>query len=417
MNIAIISLVFPPETGSARRVGELARWLENQGHHVSVVTGYPSYPKGIVLDGYRKKLIETSRWSEGVEVHRVYLHTSPNRQSFYHRLLHYLSFTFTSILGGFCSPHPDIIYVISPPYFLGLSGWLIGLFRGARLVFDVQDFWPEAPIALGYVRNRWLIEFLVGLERFVYSRSDLIFALSPIMRKKIIERGAAPEKIFLVYNWVDLDRYAPTNGDGRRNEHALVGKFVVLFAGNIGQAQGLDVALDAAMKLRDHTDIVFALLGDGVERPRLQERARSLDLGNVRFLDAVSEDIVPSYLGMADALLVTLGRAKHRDAALPSKVQVYMASARPLIVAAEGATAQTVMNADCGIVVAPDDPTALASAVLDLRDMPQAVRHDLGANGRKYAELHFDYAQQCRFIESRLQLLAGLQVSDQDIHQ
>jgi colanic acid biosynthesis glycosyl transferase WcaI len=407
MNVTIISLVFPPETGSARRTSELAESLASQGNQVAVVTGFPSYPKGSVYAGYRKKIFEKSRWAGSVDLIRVWLYTSPNRHSSYHRILHYVTFTVMSVLGGLLAPKPAVVYVISPPYFLGLSGWIVACLRGARLAFDVQDFWPEAPIALEYVKHNWLIRILIGLERFIYQRSDVIFVLSAVMREKILERGISVEKIEVVYNWVDLVKFAPRAGDTVRLAHGWVERFIVLFAGNMGRAQGLDAVVDAAEQLREYPDIVFVMLGDGIERARLIERAKSLELLNLRFIDAVPEDQVPPYLGMADVLLVTLGRAKHREAALPSKIQVYMASAKPILVAAEGAAAQVIEQARGGIVVAPDDPTSLAEAVLRLRTMSKMERQALGTNAREYAEKHFDRAQQCRRIALRLEDIAG----------
>ena len=408
MRILMISLVFPPETGSARRVGELTQFLAQQGHQVSVITGFPSYPKGVVFEGYRKRLIHRSQWEGTVELYRMYLYTSPSRQQFAHRIRHYLTFTASAALGGLIAARPEVVYVVSPPYFLGLSGWLIARLRGARLAFDVQDFWPEAPIALGYVKNPLLIKVLIGLEKFIYRQSDVIFALSDVMKERIAGRGVPSQKIEWVYNWVDLARFAPVCGDERRGHYGLQDKFVVLFAGNMGKAQGLNSVVDTAAFLQGHPDIIFALLGDGTERPRLMERARSMGLSNVRFLDTVPESEVPPHLGMADGLLATLGRAKHREAAIPSKIQVYMSSAKPLVVAAEGATAQVVQQANCGFVTPPDDPEALAAAVLRLREMPLQERQELGQAGRAYAEKHFERDQQCRLIESRLlQLVAG----------
>lgn len=388
-------------------MGELAQSLASLGHQVSVITGFPSYPKGMVYAGYCKKFVEKSQWSQAVALLRVYLHTSPNRQSSYHRILHYLSFTVMSVLGGLIAPQTAVVYVISPPYFLGLSGWLIARLRGARLAFDVQDFWPEAPIALGYVKHGWLIRMLIGLEQFIYQRSDTIFALSAVMREKILERGVLGEKIEVVYNWVDLIKFAPQAGSTLRLTQGLADRFVVLFAGNLGRAQGLDAVIDAAESLREYQDIVFVLLGEGIERVRLMERAKGLKLSNLRFMDAVPEEQVPPYLGMADVLLVTLGRARHREAALPSKIQVYMASAKPILVAAEGAAAQVIEQARCGIVAEPDEPTLLAEAVLRLRAMSKRERQVLGTNGREYAEKHFDRSQQCRRIAMRLEQIVG----------
>jgi glycosyltransferase involved in cell wall biosynthesis len=405
MNISIISLVFPPETGSARRVGELAAFLSQQGHNVSVITGFPSYPKGVVFNGYKKTLIQKSQWEGKVNLYRVYLYTSPKRKHFVHRMSHYLTFTISACLAGMLTISPDIIYVVSPPYFLGISGWFISRLRNARLAFDVQDFWPEAPISLGYVKNPILIKILMSLEEFIYKKSNVIFALSNVMKEKIIGRGVLPQKVVLVYNWVDSSKFAPVSGDELRNHLGLKDKFIILFAGNMGQAQGLDMVIDAAKLLEEQSKIVFILLGDGIERPRLEEKVYQMGLKNVRFIDAVPENQVPPYLGMADVLLVTLGRAKHREAAIPSKIQVYMASAKPLLVAAEGDAAQIVHQANCGLTVSPDDPRALSAAIMRLQAMSQKFLLDLGETGRRYALTHFDLSRQCQLIESRLMAL------------
>lgn len=402
MKIQLISLVYPPETGSARRVGELAAFLGQQGHHVTVITGFPSYPTGIVYPGYRKRLLQRESGGQNVTVRRMYLYTSPQRQKTLHRLLHYLSFTATAFLGQLASGRSDVVYVVSPPYFLGLSAWLASRLRGGSLAFDVQDFWPEAPIALGYVRHPILVRALLGVERFIYRRSSVIFGLSPLMCKKIVERGADPGKVKQVYNWVDLDAFAPASGSGQRAACGLQGKFVVLFAGNMGKAQGLDVVVEAAAMLKSEPEIIFALLGDGTERQRLMQKATNLGADNVRFLGAVPEREVPPYLGMSDVLLVTLGKAAHREAAIPSKIQVYMSSAKPILLSGDGAAAQIIENAACGQVVAPNDAAELAQGVLCIREMGVEQRNSLGAAGRKYAEEHFAYDHQCRLIEQHL---------------
>lgn len=401
MNITLISLVFPPEPGSARRVGELADFLAKQGHQVSVITGFPSYPTGILYPGYKKKLIYREIWHDRVNVFRMYLYTSPKRDVFIHRLFHYLTFTLTCLLGGFVSPRPDIVYVVSPPYFLGLSGWIIARLRKGKLVFDVQDFWPEAPITLGYVKNRALITFLLKMEEFIYRHADLIFALSPRMRDKIIQRKANPEKVVHVYNWVDLKVFE-TYQQKTEVLAQFKNHFVVLFAGNMGVAQVLDTVLDAAVLLQTHPHIVFILLGGGMERARLEARAKQLGLSNVVFMGPVTEAEVLDYFAEADVLLVTLGKAPHREAALPSKIQMYMATGKPILAAVAGAAAEVIEAAQCGIVVESESPEALAAGVLKLSAMSDETLKTLGTAGASYARQHFALENQCGYIESQL---------------
>jgi glycosyltransferase involved in cell wall biosynthesis len=402
MRILIISLVFPPETGAARRVGELAQSLSLIGHQVSVVTGFPSYPTGIVYRGYHKVLFKRERWENCIDLVRVYLYTSSQRKKFFHRLVHYLTFTFSSIMGGLLSHRPDVIYVVSPPYFLGISGWILSKFRRARLVLDVQDLWPAAPIALGYIKNRFAIKFLLGMETFIYTRSRLIFALSDVMKDRIYKRGVPLDKIKTIYNWVDLTKYKSVHADDLKIQLGIQDRFVILFAGNLGQAQGLESVIQTANLLKTHSDILFVFLGEGIEKPRLMDLVKSLHLSNVLFLDGVQEEQVPVYLGMADVLLATLGRAKHREAAVPSKIQTYMSSEKPLLLAIEGAAAQIVEQANCGIVVPPDDSDALAKAVLQLKNFSPFERKEMGRNGKAYAEQFFDREKQCLYISACL---------------
>ncbi len=335
-------------------------------------------------------------------MYRVFTHISSNRQSSLNRALNYLSFSVFSLIGLLSGPRPEVVYVASPPYFLGLSGWFGSVLRGARFVFDVQDLWPDAPIALGYVKSKWAIRFLKAIERFIYARASLIFTLSETMRTRVADRVKDKSKVLLVHNWVDLQEYGPVDGLSLKRRLGLEGKFIALFAGNIGKAQGLDMVLDAALELLGNPNVQFVVLGDGIEKERIMNRANESFITNISFRESVPEDQVPMYLGMADVLLVTLARAKHREAAIPSKLQVYMASAKPIVVAAEGAAAQVVQIAGCGLATSPHNGKALAEAIEAVRRMSDAERDRLGQAGRLYATKHFSMKQQCGEIERHL---------------
>ena len=187
-------------------------------------------------------------------------------------------------------------------------------------------------------------------------------------------------------------------------------KFIILFAGNLGMAQYLDNVLEAAsiIQKKKEDNILFVFLGEGVEKQRLMDKSQEMGLKNVIFLNGVPETEVPEYLGMADVLLSNLGRAPHREAAIPSKIQVYMTSCKPLLVAAEGATVQLVKEAKCGLVVSPDNPEALSNAVLELSNMNVEERHKLGKAAREYAIQHFDLKKQCVFYDQKLKEIVGV---------
>jgi colanic acid biosynthesis glycosyl transferase WcaI len=402
MNITILSLIFPPETGSARRVGELCDYFAAQGHHVHVVTGFPTYPKGILYPGYRKKLLSHNRLNEFQDITRVWLYTSTNRSSSLKRIAHYVTFSFMALFGALTGKKPDVIYIVSHPYFLGLSAKVIRFLRGGKIVLDVQDSWPEAPIALGYIKWHWLVRLLVWTEKIVYRSSDMISTLAPEMADHLVARGAEARKIKVIYNWVDHRQYAPVDGSNLRRRLGLDGMFVVLFAGNIGKPQGLEVVIGAAEITAKKNNISYLIIGDGAEKRHLEELVQARGLTNVLFLPSVPETEIIEYLSMADALLVHLKKAPHRMGIVPSKLQVYMASGKPILLGADGAPARIIREASCGVLFEPDKPQGLATAVQTLSTADKKEYESMGSNGRNFAMRHFDLESQCALSESMI---------------
>lgn len=399
-------MIFPPEPGSARRVGDIANFLSGRGHRVKVVTGFPSYPQGFLYEGYKSALWKREKREEGEEIIRVPLFISTKKESPIHRILHYVSFTFSSAILGSFHARSDIVYVVTPPYFLGLSGWWISMLSGGRFVMDVQDLWPEAPISQGLIRNRLLIRLLEWLEKILYSNCSLIVVLSSVMGNQIKSKTKDVSKVVTVYNWMPRLLNHSSDDMSLRRRLGLVDQFVVLFAGNLGRAQGLDVVIDAAAILRSANEVTFALLGEGIEKSRLLARSKELNLSNVTFLDGVPESDVTSYLRMADALLITLAPAKHREATIPSKLQSYMEQGKPVLASVDGAAADIVRMAQCGLVCTAGNAEALAQAASAMRIMSPTDLSAMGRSGRDFACQHFDAETQLALIESNLTLLA-----------
>lgn len=273
------------------------------------------------------------------------------------------------------------------------------------MVMDVQDFWPEAAIVRGNVKNQYLIRFLLGLERFIYRRSSSLIALSDVMKTKIAARGVPAGRIRRVFNWADLSVTAKKTNQPLRTKHGLNSELVILFAGNMGVAQGLDTVVEAAALLRDDSSVRFVFLGDGVERSKLEKKVKASGLENVLFIDPVPSDQVMDYYSMADLLLVHLHDLPHRHAAVPSKLQGYMASGKPVLAGVRGATADLVEKANCGWIFEPDNAKSLADTVEKILSTSADTIQQLGASGQRFALANFELKQQCGKIEEALNVL------------
>jgi len=404
MKFLIVSQYFFPETGSsAIRMLELAQYLAMQGHQVTVITGFPNYPTGVVYPHYRRKVYQREQVGD-VAVVRTYLLTTTRRRSFGPRLMNYLSFMVTSVFGGLVAGRHEVIYVYSPPLFVGVSAWILsGLYR-IPFVIEVNDLWPQAPIALGMLRNKMLIRFTEGLERFVYAKAHRIFLYSRRMRQALIGKGVPEEKTEIHPLWIQTDLFRPhpqRETNAVRAEYGLDGRFVVMYAGNIGLAQGMGTVIECARLLKGHSDIVFVLIGEGAEKASLMRRVEEQGLGNVVFIPQQPVNVIPRFLSAADALLVHLVPAPHRLGTIPAKVLAYMSVGRPILMAAEGESADLIQRSGSGVVAEPGNPEAMAEAILRLYNDP-GVREVMGRKGREYAVAHFDRRKLLRQLERRL---------------
>lgn len=399
MYILLLTAYFPPDTGSAAHLFyELGIELAKHGHRVSVITGMPGYHAQGPLEKYRGKVWVREN-VEGMDVVRV---TTPHlpRHLMVGRGLWQLG-TAASFLGaGSCLPRHDITIVYSPPLPLALTAWALKRLRGTPFILNVQDLFPQSIIDLGLLKNRLLIRLFDGMERFVYRRADAITVHSPgnrehVMRKMHIgrtEKGDKGAKVRVIPNWIDTQFIQPGERvNDFREEHGLGDAFVVSFAGVLGYSQDLDVVLQAARILEENgkSDILWLIVGDGVERPRLERKAREIGLASVRFLPMQPRERYPAVLQASDVCLTTL-HAEVRTPVVPSKILSIMAAGRPVVAAlnSDGDAPRLIAKADCGLCVPPEDPHALAEAVLRLYHDP-SLREQLGRNGRRYAEEHF----------------------------
>jgi len=390
MKLAILTQYYPPEVGAPQaRLSELALHFIRRGHSVTVLTAMPNYPAGRVQEGYGGLLRREQR--DGGEVIRTFIYPT-QKADVIKRMANYLSFVASSsVLGSAVLAPPDYLMVESPPLFLGAAGYWLSRFKGARLIFNVSDLWPESAVRLGMlVRGRTAHKMSTWFESFCYCSAWLVTGQSKEILEDITSRFPTC-RTFHLSNGVDLDRFRQDRQT--RAARAMMsdnGECIVLYAGLHGLAQGLDQVLNAAEALRAEPGLRFTLVGDGPHKQALVDTAAQRQLENIRFFDVRPASQMPEIVAAADIVLVTL--KAHLPGAVPSKLYEAMASGRPVVLVADGEAAEIVRNHQAGIVVSPGDVDGLVQALKALRAQP-ALRITLGQNGRRAAEQSFDRAK------------------------
>jgi len=380
MRILILSQWYPPEPASIPHA--MAHDLIKRGHQALSITGFPNYPSGKIYPGYRQRLWQREAL-DGVPVLRLPLYPDHSRSGV-RRVLNFLSFaTSASLLGPALSGPADVMYVYHPPLTIGLPAWWIGLLRRVPFIYEIHDMWPETLMATGMMRSRMVLTMLNRLARFIYNRAAAITVISPGFKRNLIAKGVPADKIHVISDWADEDLYRPLPPDqALAAEHGLAGRFNIVYAGNMGFAQGLDTVIEAAQQFSDLPEVQFVLIGDGVDEARLRQMVVQRQVSNVRFLGRQPAERMPGFFALADLLLVHLKRDPLFEITIPSKTLAYMACGRPILMAVAGDAADVVRGAGAGLTCAPQDPKALADAVRTLYAMPAAERERMGEAGR-----------------------------------
>jgi colanic acid biosynthesis glycosyl transferase WcaI len=399
MRILIVTEFFDPEP--TIKGLSFAQALADRGHDVQVLTGFPSYPLGRLYDGYTQRLVARERHGS-VEVVRVPLFASHDRSAI-RRIATYCSFALSAAtIGLFETKRPDVIYAYHPPITVGLAAMVHSVLRAVPLVYDVQDLWPDTLRATGMVGSGTVLGIVGAVCNMVYAAATRIAVLSPGFRTQLVERGVAPEKIDVIYNWATEDDAAA--GAGLPPSDA----FTVLFAGTMGLAQGLDVVLAAAQKLtKNDPRIRFVFMGGGADKGRLAQRANDLGLRNVEFLPPRPISEMTPVLRSADALLIHLRDDPLFRITIPSKTQAYLAAGRPILIGALGDARDLVEQAQAGIAFAPDDGDALADAVRTLAGAAPTQRAAMGERGRAFYERHLSRARGILALEHSMAAACG----------
>jgi glycosyltransferase involved in cell wall biosynthesis len=388
MRVLIVTQYFWPENF---RINDLAQGLVKIGHQVTVLTGKPNYPSGEFFDGY-------SFWGKsremfaGIEVIRVPLVARGNGGAT-RLVFNFLSFAlFASLFGPLrCRGSFDVVLVYEPsPVTVGFPGLVMKAVKKAPLMFWVQDLWPESLSATGAVKSKWIINLVASLVSFIYKGCDRILVQSRAFVDRVRALGADSTRILYYPNSAE-ELYRPVSRDTSPHAASLPLGFRIVFAGNIGTAQSFETILGAAEELREHPEIHWVILGDGRQFNWVKEEVAKRGLTHrFHLLGRHPVEAMPQWFAQADALLVTLKRDPIFSLTIPSKVQSYMACGRPILASLDGEGARIIEEAQAGVVVPPEDASALAAAVLRLSGMPSPDREQLGQNGRRYFLQEFE---------------------------
>jgi glycosyltransferase involved in cell wall biosynthesis len=383
MHILLIHQAFAAldEPGGTRH-HELARYLKSLGHQVTIIASPISYLTGTEHGKSVGKYMDDL----GVTIIRSYTLPVLHR-SFIWRVFSFVSFMISSFINGIFVKKVDLVWGTTPPIFQGPTAWLLARLKGAPFLLEVRDLWPAFAIAVGVLKNKFLIFLSEWLEQFLYRHADWVMVNSPGYIDHVKKRGA--QHVTLIPNGADPQMFDPyAKGDAFRKKNNLGDQFVVLYAGAHGISNDLDVVLAAADQLKEVQGIRIVLLGSGKEKPRLIKEVQQRNLDNILFLPPVPKYDMPAALAGADACLAILKPIEMYKTTYPNKVFDYMAAGRPVILAIDGVIRQVVEEAEAGVAVPPGDPLALADAMRVLAANPQKCR-TMGMNGRRMIESRY----------------------------
>ena len=408
MRILIVSQHFWPESF---QINDIVRSLGEKDVKVDILTGKPNYPEGKYYPGYNGIGCRREQFA-GAEVFRVPL-VARGKRSAIRLALNYLSFVIcASVFGPWLlrGRRYDAIFVYAvSPLLQAIPALLLGVLKRAKVIVWIQDLWPDSLVATGYIRNRAVLKGVEWIVKFIYRHTDLLLVQSEAFKGKV--KKLAPVTPIVYYP----NSVAPIFS----SEAEIVlpelplpdGVFSIVFAGNVGAAQAVEVIVAAAELLREHAGIAFVVFGTGSRWEWMQEEVARLGLRNLHLLGRFPVEMMPGVMRKASALLVTLADEPIFAATIPNKIQAYMAVGRPILACMNGEGARLVEEANAGLAVPAQDGRALADAVVKLFKMTQLERAELGVNGKRYFEANFN---QDRLIDQLIEHFRAASATDRD---
>ncbi len=388
MKILLLNQAFvsPNEPGHTRHF-EMGQYLKKHGHELVIVASNVNYQTGQSTGQQHGMGVEEN--IDGVRVLRSYIYPTLHR-SYFWRIISFLSFMFSSIWTAFQVKDADIVLGTTPPIFQSFSAWVVAFLRRKPFLLEVRDLWPEFGISMGVLKNPVLITLARWLENFLYARATHILVNSPAYVDYLQSKGIRKNKITFIAYGTDVDMFSPdVDGSHVREKFGLQDKFVVLYAGALGQANDIYTVLRAAERLCDQEKICFVLFGDGKERAQLQAEAERKKLSNVIFAYVCPKKEMPGVLAASDVCLAILQDIPMFRTTYPNKVFDYMAAGRATVLAIDGVIRSVIEESGGGIFVQPGNEEMLAKTILEMANDPQRVKQ-MGASAREYLVKNLD---------------------------
>lgn len=391
MRIAYFCQYFVPESAApAARVSELARAWADARHEVTVVTGIPNHPTGVVPEAYRGVAFRRERLGK-VDVWRNWLYATPN-EGFVKKTLSHLSFMLsTLVLSVPRLRGHDVLIVSSPSFFVVITVCLAHWMWRIPYVFEVRDLWPGVFVELGVLKNRLLIRVLEGLEMFLYRRAAKVVVVTESFRDMLVGRGLRPGSVAVITNGVDAAMFRPDSEEGQsvRRQHGLGDEFVVLYIGAHGISHALECILDVAKQFESDGSVRFVFVGDGAGKQKLTAKALSMGLKNVLFLPSQPRASVPGWYNAANVVLVPLRNIPLFETFIPSKMFEILASERPIVASVRGEARRILERSLGALVVDPEDVAGITGAITQLKDNAVLCAR-LGRAGREFVLAQYD---------------------------
>ncbi|MCF8241111.1 MAG: glycosyltransferase family 4 protein [Melioribacteraceae bacterium] len=398
--ICLITEYFPPETGAGSiRAFEHAKEWVKLGIEVEVITCMPHYPTGVIPEKYRNKFYYFEK-IEGVSIHRTYTYAAASR-GFLKRFIAYSAFMLSSIIqGSFLLKQVDFIIATSPPFSIGISGWVLSKLKRIPLVFEVRDLWPESLIQLGQVKNKILISLLEFIEKKIYQKAYYIVSVTDSYCDIIRQKNITKDKIKVIKNGVDTDFFRPSKKDiGLLNQHNLAEKRVIAYFGNFGLSQPIDRIVDLASIFTDKSEVHFILIGDGEQRILVENKIKEMNLTNITLLKTVSKSKLIKYYSIADLMIVPLKPIPLFKTVIPSKIFEIMAMGIPILLGVEGEARQLIEVSKAGRYIDLKDLKNVKNVICDLLSDNAGLEY-YSKNGRRFVVENFDRKRQAKmYIE------------------